>query len=124
MLVAVIVRVMPIIPLSGRGRADISFDDFHTVLAEVVQRPVLVVSEQPHHPVGALLAGGIDKEEGTACPGVAQPALSARWSTTISLIALARMERSCCRRAAMRSVSSPSYSRRSPSGTPRSRRLR
>jgi len=28
------------------------------------------------------------------------------------------MERSCCRRAAMRRVSSPSYSRRSPSGTP------
>ena len=47
-----------------------------------------------------------------------QPALSARWSTTISLIALARMKRSCCRREAMRRVSSPSYSRRSPSGTP------
>src|SRR4029450_3988290 len=76
MLVAVIVRVMPIIPLirSGPSR-HLSFDDFHTMLAEVVQRPVLVVSEQPHHPVGALLAGGIDKEEGTACPGVAQPAL-------------------------------------------------
>jgi hypothetical protein len=37
MLVAVIVRVMPIIALPGRGRADIPFDDFHTMLAEVVQ---------------------------------------------------------------------------------------
>src|SRR5512133_849303 len=75
MLVTGIVRVMPIIPLPGRGRADISFDDFHTVLAEVVQRPVVVVSQQPHHPVGTLLGGGIDKEERPASPGVAQPAL-------------------------------------------------
>jgi hypothetical protein len=34
MLVAVIVRVMPIIPLAGRSGADVLFDDFHTVLAE------------------------------------------------------------------------------------------
>ena len=32
MLVAVLVRVMPIIPLPGRGRADISFEDLHTML--------------------------------------------------------------------------------------------
>src|SRR4029453_2777104 len=74
MLVDGIVRVMPIIPLPGRGRADIPFDDFHTVLAEVVQRPVVVVGAQPHHPLGPLLGGGLEKEEGTACPGVAQPA--------------------------------------------------
>jgi len=53
----------------------VSFDDFHTVLAEVVQRPVLVAGQQPHHPVGPLPGGGIEKEEGTACPGIAQPAL-------------------------------------------------
>src|SRR4029450_12745574 len=75
MLAAGIVPVMPIIPLPGRGRADIPFDDFHTVLAEVVQRPVVVVGEQPYHPVGSPFGGGIDKEEGTACPGIAQPAL-------------------------------------------------
>ena len=34
MLVAGFVRVMPIIPLPGRGRADSSFDDFHTMLGE------------------------------------------------------------------------------------------
>jgi len=55
-----------IISLLGRGRADIPFDHFHTVLAEVVQRPVLVVGEQLHDPVGMLLAGGIEEEEGTA----------------------------------------------------------
>jgi hypothetical protein len=60
-----------IVSLPGRGRADVPFDHFHTVLAEVVQRPVLVVGEQLHDPVGMLLAGGIEKEEGTACPGVA-----------------------------------------------------
>src|SRR5512132_2901951 len=75
MLVAGIVRVVAIIALAGRGRADISFDDLHTMLAEVVQRPVLVVSQQPHHPVGTLLGGGIEKKERPASPGVAQPAL-------------------------------------------------
>jgi hypothetical protein len=34
-----------IIFLPGRGRAGVPFDHFHTVLAEVVQRAVLVVGE-------------------------------------------------------------------------------
>ena len=67
MLVAVIIRVMPIIPLPGRGRADIPFDDFHAMLAEVVQRPVLVVGEQPPL-VGPLLGGGIDERGGNRLP--------------------------------------------------------
>src|SRR4029453_295271 len=108
MLVAGIVRVVAIIPLPGRGRADSSFDDFHTVLAEEVQRPGLVFSQPPPHPLAPLLAGRIEKRREPPALALPSQRRSARWSTTISLIALARMERSCCRRAAMRRVSSPS----------------
>src|SRR5215218_4322254 len=55
--------------------ADLSFDVFHAVLAEVEQRQVVVVGEQPHQPVGTAAGGGIDPELGAARPGVVQPAL-------------------------------------------------
>jgi hypothetical protein len=86
--------------------ADVPMDVFHTVVAVVAHRHVVVISKQPYQSVGAVLGRGKDPEGGTACSGVAQEAVLAGRSATSAAIALARMDRSSCMRDAMRRVSS------------------
>ena len=69
MLVTVVIRVLPTVPLVGQGRADSSFDGFDPALAQVVQQLVVAVGEQPHQPGGTLPGLGIDPQVGTAFPG-------------------------------------------------------
>src|SRR5512132_109878 len=74
MLVAVVIRILPIVPLTGQGRAGSPFDGFDPALAQIVQQLVVAVGEQPHQPGGTLSGGGIDPKVGTAFPGGGSPA--------------------------------------------------
>ena len=65
----------PLAAVLGKGAsAQMPFDGFDTVLAQVVQEHVGVGGQQPHHAVGTVLGGSLDPKLGTACPGVGQPA--------------------------------------------------
>jgi hypothetical protein len=86
--------------------ADVPMDIFHTVVAVVGHRHVVVIGKQPYQSVGAVLGRGKDPEgEPPALALLKKRSLAGR-SATSTAIALARMDRSSCMRDAMRRVSS------------------
>jgi hypothetical protein len=83
----------------GRS-ADGPFDVLHAVLAEVAQRPVAVVGQQPTSRVARSLVGAKIHSRDPPARALASQRSRNERSTTTSLIALARTERSCSRREA------------------------